>query len=141
MKAFFDTSVLIPVFMEDHEHHEASLEAFLKAGNRQGSCAAHSLAEFYAVVTRLPGRHRLSGDQALLFLQEIRGRLTIVTLTAEEYFRALQTAATEGIVGGTVYDVLLTQCAAKSGAFILYTWNVKHFGRFGLEAIKRVQTP
>jgi predicted nucleic acid-binding protein len=141
VKAFFDTSVLIPVFMEDHQHHEASLDAFLKAGNHQGSCAAHSLAEFYAVVTRLPGRHRLDGDQALLFLQGIRERLAIVTLTAEEHFRALKDAAGAGIVGGTVYDVLLAHCAAKAEAQILYTWNVKHFERFGLGAAKRIQTP
>lgn len=29
MRAFFDTSALIPVFIEDHEHHERSLNAFV----------------------------------------------------------------------------------------------------------------
>lgn len=72
MKSFFDTSVLIPTFLEDHEHHEASLEVFLKSGKRQGCCGAHSLAEVYATLTRLPGAHRLSGDQILLFLENIR---------------------------------------------------------------------
>jgi predicted nucleic acid-binding protein len=127
--------------MEDHEHHEASLEAFLKADKHQGSCVAYSLAEFYAVVTRLPGRHRLSGEQALLFLQEIRERLTIITLTAQEYFTALQCAAEADIVGGTVYDVLLVSCAAKAGALTLLIWNVKHFRRFSSGLIKRVATP
>ncbi len=70
MKSFFDTSVLIPAFLEDHEHHEASLEAFLKADKKQGFCGAHSLAEVYSTLTRLPGRHRLSGEQVLLFLGE-----------------------------------------------------------------------
>jgi len=141
MRAFFDTSVLIPVFVEDHEHHEASLEVFLQANKDQGSCAAHSLAEFYAVITRLPGRHRLSGDQALLLVQGIRERLTIVTLTAEEHFSALQAAAAAGIVGGAIYDALLVRCAAKSGARTLFTWNVRHFDRLGLGAAKRIQTP
>jgi len=141
MRTFFDTSVLIPVFIEDHEHHEPSFEAFAQADRQHASCAAHSLAEFYAVVTRLPGRHRLGGDQALLFVQEIRERFSVIALTSEEHFAALQRAAATGIVGGTVYDVLLAQCAVKANAATLLTWNVKHFNRFDLGSIKRVQTP
>jgi len=141
LKSFLDTSVLVPVFLEDHEHHEPSLEVFLKADKKHGFCAAHSLAEFYPVVTRLPGRHRLSGEQILLLLQEIRERLTVIYLNAEEYFTALQAGAEMGIVGGVVYDALLANCAQKAGADTLYTWNVKHFERFGLDLIKRVQTP
>ena len=141
MRTFFDTSVLIPVFFEDHEHHEPSFEAFAKADRQHASCAAHSLAEFYAVVTRLPGRHRLGGDQALLFVQEIRERFSVIALTSEEHFAALQRAAATGIVGGTVYDVLLAQCAVKANAATLLTWNVEHFNRFDLGSIKRVQTP
>lgn len=141
MRTFFDTSVLIPVFIEDHEHHEPSFEAFAKADRQHASCAAHSLAEFYAAVTRLPGRHRLGGDQALLFVQEIRERFSVIALTSEEHFAALQRAAATGIVGGTVYDVLLAQCAVKANAATLLTWNVKHFNRFDLGSIKRVQTP
>ena len=30
MKAFFDTSVLVPVFYGDHERHAASLSLFLQ---------------------------------------------------------------------------------------------------------------
>lgn len=29
MKGFLDTSVLVPVFYEDHVHHEASLQLFI----------------------------------------------------------------------------------------------------------------
>jgi predicted nucleic acid-binding protein len=67
LRALFDTSVLVPVFLEDHEHHERSRRAFLDAERRSDCCAAHSLAEVYATMTRLPGRHRLSGEQVLLF--------------------------------------------------------------------------
>ncbi|MGD0124409.1 MAG: PIN domain-containing protein [Terriglobia bacterium] len=141
MRWFFDTSVLIPTFLEDHEHHEASLSAFLKADRPSSCCAAHSLAEVYATLTRLPGRHRLSGDQALLFLENIRERLTLVTLDAEEYSTAVQEAAAAGIVGGAVYDALLAQCAVKAHAETIYTWNVKHFQRVNSEIARRVKTP
>ena len=141
MKFFFDTSVLLPCFLEDHEHHEASLSVFLKADQEQGCCGAHSLAELYATATRLPGKHRLSGEQVLLFLGNIRERLTIVTLTADEYYGALDEAAAIGVVGGTVYDALLARCALKAEAEHIYTWNVKHFQQFSPEIVSRVKTP
>lgn len=141
MKWFFDTSVLIPAFIEDHEHHEASLSAFLEADRRSSCCAAHSLAEVYSTLTRLPGRHRLSGEQVLLFLENIRERLTLVTLDPEEYFAAVEEAAAAGIVGGAVYDALLARCALKTHAETIYTWNVKHFQRINSEIARRVKTP
>ncbi len=127
--------------MEDHEHHPASLEAFLKADKGKGSCGAHSLAELYSTLTRLPGKHRLSGEQVLLFLGNIRDRLTMVALDVEEYFAALEEAAAAGIVGGSVYDGLLARCALKAGADTIYTWNVKHFQQFGPEITRRIKTP
>jgi len=141
MKFFFDTSVLLPCFFEDHEHHEASLSAFLKASQGRGCCGAHSLAELYATATRLPGKHRLSGEQILLFLGDVRERLTIVTLTADEYYGTLKDAAASGIVGGTIYDALLGRCAMKAEAQYIYTWNVKHFQQFSPEIVKRLRTP
>ena len=77
MKAFLDTSVLVLVFYGDHQHHEASIEAFLKFGRRQACCGTHSLAEVYAALTRMPGKHRISSEQAMLFLVSIRERLTV----------------------------------------------------------------
>jgi predicted nucleic acid-binding protein len=141
MKWFFDTSVLIPTFLEDHEHHEPSLKAFLKADKHAACCGAHSMAEVYATLTRLPGRHRLSGEQVLLFLENIRERLTLVTLDAAEYSAALRQSAAAGIVGGAVYDALLAHCALKVRSEIIYTWNVKHFQQLMPEIARRVRTP
>ena len=90
MKWFFDPSVLIPAFLKDHEHHESSLRVFLKADTRSACCSAHSLAEVCATLTRLPGRHRLAGEQVLLFLENIRERLTLLTLDPEEHLLALR---------------------------------------------------
>ena len=141
MKYFFDTSVLLPTFLEDHEHHEASLRAFLKADKKQGCCGAHSLAELYATATRLPGKHRLSGEQVMLFLEDVRERLAIVALSGDDYFSAVKEAAASGVVGGTIYDALLAHCALKAGAEIIYTWNQKHFQQFSAEIAKRLRNP
>lgn len=141
MKTFFDTSVLIPVFLEDHEHHDASFAAFLKADKKHACCAAHSLAELYSAITRLPTRHRLSGDQAFLFVQAIRDQLKIISLGADEYYSVMEEAATAGIVGGMIYDMLLARSALKAKAETIYTWNVNHFQRLGPEVARRVKTP
>jgi predicted nucleic acid-binding protein len=141
MKWFFDTSVLIPVFMEDHEHHEASLASFMAADKKRGCCAAHSLAELYSALTRLPGKHRLSGEQVLLFLEAIEERLAVIALDSREYFSTIREAAAAGIVGGMLYDALLARCARKGAAEIIYTWNVQHFRRLGPEVASRIKTP
>jgi predicted nucleic acid-binding protein len=122
-------------------HHELSLAAFLRADKKTGCCSAHSLLEFYAVITRLPGRDRISSDQVLLLVQNIRERLTIISLSPEDYFAVLEKSAAARVFGGTVYDVLLAHCALKASAEILCTWNVKRFQQFGDEIAKRVQTP
>ena len=97
-------------------HHEASLRAFLEADKKEGCCGAHSLAEFYATATRLPGSLRLSGEQVMLFLENILERLTVITLTADEYYDTLKEAALAGVVGGATYDALLGRCAMKGEA-------------------------
>jgi len=141
MKGFLDTSVLVPVFYGDHIHHPASLARFIQFDKRSGCCAAHSLAEVYSTLTRMPGRHRISGEQAMLFIGEIRDRLSIVALDGEEYSAALQASADLGIVGGALYDALLAHCAIKSGATTIYSWNARHYARCGAEIVRRLRTP
>jgi predicted nucleic acid-binding protein len=141
LKRFFDTSVLVPAFVEEHMHHERSLAVFLRADKKTGYCSAHSLLEFYAVVTRLPGRDRISADQVLLLVQNIRERLTVISLSSEDYFEILEKTAAMRVFGGTVYDILVAHCALKVSAEILYTWNVKHFQQFGGEVAKIVRSP
>jgi predicted nucleic acid-binding protein len=89
----------------------------------------------------MPGKHRISGDQAMLFIGDIRERLTIIALTGNEYADALQQAASQGIVGGGVYDALLAHCAIKAKAETIYTWNTRHYALCGLEVARRVRTP
>jgi predicted nucleic acid-binding protein len=141
LSALLDTSVLVPAFLEDHEHHERSLRVFLGAKRERDCCAAHSLAEVYATMTRLPGRHRLSEEQVLLFLENIRERLAVISLTGEEYHTAIKDAAATGVTGGTIYDALIARCALKARVNAIYTWNVRHFERLGPAISKRLRTP
>ena len=141
MKAFFDSSVLVPVFYGDHVHHAASLEVFTRFSKPEAGCGAHSLVEVYSTLTRMPGKHRISGDQAMLFISNIRERLTVIGLTPDEYADMLQSSSERGIVGGTIYDALLAACAMKAGAKKLFTWNLRHYSQFGPEVTRILQTP
>lgn len=141
MKAFFDTSVLIAAFYDEHEHHEPSFDLFSQQEKSTACTAAHCLAEVYAVVTGMPGKDRASPDEALLFLHDIRRHLGLVTLDESEYFTVLEAAATAGIVGGTSYDAIIAHCALKANAQSIYTWNAKHFNRLGETIAARVRQP
>jgi len=116
MKEFFDTSVLVAAFWGGHVHHLPSLKRFAAAEKRHSACGIHSLAEVYSVMTALPVKPMIPPEQALLFVEEVRHRLTLVSLSAAEYFAAIQDAASRGFTGGRIYDSLLLACAAKCKA-------------------------
>ena len=141
MKGFFDTSVLVPLFYRDHVHHGPSQDLFIQFNPSTGCCGAHSLAEVYATLTRMPGKRRISGEQAMLFIGNIRERLSMIALSGEEYAGALQASAARGIVGGAIYDALLAHCALKSKALAIYTWNTRHYALCGREVVGRLRTP
>jgi predicted nucleic acid-binding protein len=141
VNAFLDTSVLVATFYGEHEHHEPSFRLFLQQQKQTGCTAAHCLAEVYSVLTAMPGKGRASPDEALLFLRDVRERLTLVTLGEIEYFKLLDDTAAHGIVGGTVYDAIVAHCALKANAESIYTWNLKHFNRLGEAIAARVRHP
>ena len=141
MKAFLDTSVLIATFYAHHQFHQPSIDLFHRLKKNEGFCGAHSLAEIYASLTGRSGRERVSGDEAMLCLSDVRERLTIVGLDEREYFKALEASSTLGIAGGAIYDAVLAHSALKAKARAIYTWNTKDFKRLGPEIAGRVKTP
>ena len=141
MKAFLDTSVLVPVFYGDHTHHAASLDLFTRFKKSEAGCAAHSLVEVYATLTRMPGQHRVDGATALLFIGDLQERLTVVSLTSGEYADLLRSSAARGIAGGTIYDAVIARCAVKTGAEKLFSWNLRHYALLGPEVTARLAPP
>ena len=141
MKAFLDTSVLVPVFYGDHEHHEASLGLFVQCTADTACCAAHSLAEVYATLTGMPGKYKVTGHEAMLFIGNIRERLRLIALETDEYAAALESWSRLDIAGGTIYDALLASCALKADVKTIYSWNLRHYQRFGTEVQMRLRTP
>ena len=141
MKEFFDTSLLIGAFWGGHLQHDASLKLVSAAHKRKSACALHTLAEVYVTMTALPVKDVIPPDQAMLFVQEVRERCTVVTLTEDEYYATLERTAELGFTSGRVYDALLLSCAAKVKAETIYTWNLKHFRAIRPALAERMRTP
>jgi len=87
----------------------------------------------------MSGKDPAGPDQAILFLDDVRERLTVITFNAKDYVDAIVTSAASGVVGGGIYDVLIARCAVKGKAEAIYTCNVKHFTRIGPEVASRVK--
>lgn len=141
MKEFFDTSVLVAVFQREHIHHAASIKRFAAAHRRHSACGVHSLAEVYSAMSGLPVRPPIPPEQVLLFLDDIRQRLTLIQLTAGEYLEAIQSTAARGYTSGRVYDALLLACAVKCRAETIYTWNLKHFQALAPNLAPKIKIP
>jgi len=141
MTTFLDTSVLIAALWRGHPGHAPSLARYVGATPATTACAAHSLAEVYAVTTRLPIRPRVQPEHALLFITYIRARMRIVPLDEPGYIGALSRASDRGIAGGRVYDALLLECARRCGAGEILTWNVSDFRRIAPDLESIIRTP
>ena len=141
MKEFFDTSVLVAAFWGGHRDHVASIKLLGAANKKKSACAMHTLAEVYAAMTALPIRPILPPEQVMLFVQEVRDRLTLVPLDESEYFETIQQAASAGFTSGRVYDALLLRCAVKVKAQTIHAWNLKHFQAIAPGLGARIRTP
>jgi len=85
MISLTDTSVFVAAVDTDHPHHSRSLDLFNQLTRPDAKCGAHTLAEVYSVLTRLPPPHRLSRERALFFIEQIVQHVEPVPLASEEY--------------------------------------------------------
>lgn len=141
MRVFCDTSVLIPLFYGDHQHHDASIRAVEQLQPGESFCASHNLLEVYSSLTRMPGRFRVSAERAGLFIAGLRERFQAVALTPGEYSSMLDHQSAAGITGGAIYDAMIARCAVKAEVETLLTWNLRDFTRFGPEVAQLLKTP
>lgn len=132
MKIFCDTSVLVAASVQSHEHHARAIAILERVaqGHDEGVIGAHSLAEMYAVLTRLPVTPRIQPDEAAALIEEnVVKHFKMLTLSAHEYASLIRHASANGIVGGALYDALLLACAEKAKVARIYTFNVADFKR------------
>ena len=127
-----DTSALVAAVSSWHEHHDrtcAEMER-RKRGKEELVISAHSLAETYAVLTRLPAPHRLRATDAIALIESNWRATPTVQLTGAEMWSALREAQRRAMIGGQMYDVLIALAALKAEASTIITWNVRHYEAF-----------
>ena len=130
MRVFFDTSVIVAASVADHPHHSRAWPVLQRAamGKDQGFVGAHSIAETYAALTRVPVVPRIHPSEAGRIVRDNVLRVcSVVPADSAQYLEALATVQEKGLPGAKIYDALLLACAARSGAELVYTFNLGDF--------------
>ena len=101
--------------------------------------SVHSIAEVYAVLTRLPVQPRIHPLEAVRILTDnILPHFEVMAIGKKEYVEALNSAGKGGWSGGKIYDALLLCGAAKSGVKRIYTLNLKDFRHLAPPSLQRI---
>ena len=137
-----DTSCLVAAVCAWHRHHDATRREIERrdAAGEKLVLAAHSLAEAFSVLTRLPEPHRLRSNDAFALIEANWGETRLVALTGPDYRATLRRCRDVGIGGGAVYDALIAACARKARVATLLTWDLEGVERF-LEDEPAVRAP
>jgi predicted nucleic acid-binding protein len=130
MQVFLDTSVLVAASVADHPHHGRARPVLQRvaSGDDIGYVGAHSIAETYAALTRVPVIPRVHPSEAARIVRDnIMRSCNVVPPDTDLYLEALTLVQDRGMPGARIYDALLLACAARSGAERIYTFNLGDF--------------
>jgi predicted nucleic acid-binding protein len=136
---FFDTTVLVAASEQSHPHYAQARPALLRVvtGQDKGFIGLHSLAEVYAVLTRLPVQPRIHPvEAARIVTDNILPHFEVVPLAKEDYLEALHTMGNGGWIGAKIYDALLLRCAARCAVERIYTFNLGEFRQLAPAALQ-----
>ena len=90
--------------------------------------SAHSIAEVYAALTRLPVQPRIHPVEAVRIITDnILPHFEVVPIGKKDYVEALKVVGNGGWSGAKIYDALLMGCAARCVADRIYTFNLADF--------------
>jgi predicted nucleic acid-binding protein len=127
-----ESSIVVAGLLTWHEAHERAFSALQEALEAEDPVVLplRALLEAYAVMTRLPPPHRLSGQDAFRLLSEsLRPHVRVVRLRSSDAWRFLQELAENAIAGGSTYDAAVLASARRAGASVIVTLNPRHFKR------------
>ena len=122
----FDTSAAVPLLVRSHTAHAAIRR---HARGRTHVLTAHSLAETYSVLTRLPGDARVSATDAVRLLEANFD--TTLTVPPAEIVGLAAVLAPLGIAGGAVYDALVG-LAARAARVPLVTRDARALSTYAV---------
>ena len=101
MRILLDTSILVAALIETHTFHELAFNWLEKAKDKsyEGVVSAHSLAELYAILTRLPVQPTISPKEAQQLIKaSVIDVFEIVPLLPQDYDSVIEHLANLGII-------------------------------------------
>ena len=132
MRVLLDTSTLIAALLNSHDAHALAhpwLEKVI-TGEYGGVLSAHTLAELYSTLTRMPLQPKISAQDALDLIHEnLLNTFEIVGLTPADYVTILENLRSRNLVGGVTYDALIMYVAIKAEVDKVVTLNGRDFLR------------
>ncbi|HEV3111349.1 MAG TPA: PIN domain-containing protein [Candidatus Binataceae bacterium] len=130
MNVFLDTNVLVAASEENHPHYAQARPALRRValGEDKGFMGAHSIAEIFATLTRLPVQPRIHPVEAVRIITDnILPHFEVIPIGKKDYIEALRMIVDGGWSGAKIYDALLVGCAARCPADRIYTFNLGDF--------------
>jgi predicted nucleic acid-binding protein len=142
VRVFFDTNVLVAASERSHPHYAQAWPALRRvtAGKDKGFMSAHSIAEVYAALTRLPVEPRIHPVEAVRIITDnILPHFEAVPIGKKDYIEALRVIGNGGWSGAKIHDALLVGwCSANR----IYTFNLADFRLLApAELLERICTP
>jgi predicted nucleic acid-binding protein len=144
MKVLLDTSVAVAALLRGHPSHSVAALWLSRAHARAFDFlfSAHSLAELYAVLTRIPVAPAIAPAVAGQLIREnILSCATVVALRPNQYAELIDEAAARGLLGGMIYDAVIAKVAELNGVDLLVTGNAAHFQQVWPAGAARVVAP
>ncbi len=143
MRVLFDTSSLVAAMVVQHPRHKNAQPELERAlnGGFAGLVSTHSLAEVFAVLTRLPLKPAIGPHTARALIEANLQGFEVVPLTERDYRDVIARLETLQFTGGAIYDALIAQAALKANVDELLTFNPAHFTRLGPDVAALVREP
>lgn len=132
MKILFDTSILVAALVKPHPNHKQAFSWLKKAHNNEFELvmSTHTLAELYHVLTTYPVKPKFSpGIVKQIIKEDIMKIAKMISLTASEYREVIERTADYGLVGGIIFDAIISRVAEKMNVDKLLTYNTRDFER------------
>lgn len=144
MRVFCDTSVLVAASLVDHPDYlraGAALDRICR-GDDIGYASAHTLAETFSVLSRMPTSPKLQPQDVLAILErEIIPHFVLVALQPEDYPQAIRDLVALGLGGGRIYDLLHLRAASKLTLDRIYTFNEQEWKALAPELTTLICSP
>lgn len=139
-----DSSCIVAGALAAHPDHSGATQEVLRriARGERLILLAHTLAETFSTLTRMPAPDRLAPSAALRVIDSwVAAATGVHTLSPDGYLHAFRACVDLGRGGGLVYDGLILATAEEAGVDVLLTFNRRHFLPLAAGSLVRIVTP